>query len=471
MSSLLSDSFLKEAKVILGEKGWREAESDFKDKLIDSRDAPAGHTPFLALPDTPETAAKFITLCAQHKIAIVPQGGNTGRVHGGTPYGEVLLSSDRLKTIRKLDKDNQSLIVEAGVSLQEVQEIADEAGLLFPLSLASEGTAQIGGVAATNAGGINVIQYGMMRDLVLGIEAVLPDGRIWDGLTTLRKDNTGYDLKQLFIGSEGTLGFITAVSLKLFQKPKKLISGYAPLPSPEAALKLLNHLKASLGDSITAFELMPQSGIELVLKYIPDTRDPLKTSEAANYKWRALFEIADFGPSEGEDIPAHIETALGEALELGLIEDVILPKNEGEQTTLWQLRETMPEAERRYGKAIKHDISVPVSKIPEFMALAEEALSKLSPDIEIIAFGHMGDGNLHYNVMPPDGMDSRTVTKCVHDIVIELDGSISAEHGIGLSKADELAARKSKVHMDMVRALKRAFDPDNRFNPGRLVTL
>jgi FAD/FMN-containing dehydrogenase len=328
----------------------------------------------------------------------------------------------------------------------------------------------VGGLISTNAGGVGVLRYGMMRDLVLGIEAVLPDGRVWNGLRGLRKDNTGYDLKHLFIGAEGTLGVVTAATLKLFPKPAVKETAWATVASPQKAVELLQLAKKASGGAVTSFEIVPKLGLELVLKHIPDTRDPLPTA----LPWRVLIELSLPRVDGAREI---MEGMLGEALESEIIADVVICESEAQKAMCWKIRENIAVAEKAHGKALKHDVSVPVSRVAEFIARGTALAHSMQPGADVIAFGHVGDGNIHFNITPPPGadqdrfveQDGLPMSKAVHDLIASLNGSISAEHGIGRLKREELAWRKSAVEMDMMRAVKRALDPDGRMNPGRVL--
>ncbi|MDP2751356.1 MAG: FAD-binding oxidoreductase, partial [Rhodocyclaceae bacterium] len=396
-------------------------------------------------PANTEEVAAVVKLCASNHIAIVPQGGNTGLCGGATPSGgEVVVSLARLNRIRRIHHDH--CIVEAGCTLAAVKEAAALQGRLFPLSLAAEGSAMIGGNLSTNAGGVQVLRYGNARELTLGLEVVLPDGRVWNGLRALRKDNTGVDLKQLFIGAEGTLGIITAAVLKLFPQPKNLVTAWVAVPNPAAALALLQRLS-----NVTAFELIGRMALDLVLKHVSAARDPLLDSPL----WQVLIE------ADTTDLEEH----LAAAMEAGEVTDAILAQSTAQSRTLWNLRESIPEAERAEGFAIKHDISIPLSRLPEFIARADTALSGKT----IICFGHMGDGNLHYNVVTPLS-HTDTINRLVYDLVHELGGSFSAEHGIGQLKRGELLHYKSEVEIDLMRTLKHAIDPQGTMNPGKVLT-
>ncbi len=417
--------------------------------------------------------AEVVRLCAQAGVPVVPQGGNTGLCGGATPLPDgraVLLSLSRLARIRALDPANNTLVAEAGCTLAAVQAAAESIDRLFPLSLASEGSCEIGGNLSTNAGGVHVLRYGNMRELTLGLEVVLPDGRLWDGLRGLRKDNTGYDLKQLFIGAEGTLGIITAAVLKLFPRPRSQAVGWVAVADPAAALALLDRLRDVFGERLSAFELVGRSALELVLRHIPGSRAPFDPLAA----WSVLIELGD--PQPAMDLDAALTATLADAAGQGLIADAVVAASLAQRKALWQLRENISEAQKIEGVSIKHDIAVPLSRIPEFLARAHDALHAAWPGVRIVAFGHLGDGNLHYNLSRPAGEDnaafiarSAEVNRIVHDLVDALGGSISAEHGIGQLKRDELLRYKPAVELDLMRAVKQAIDPRNLMNPGKLL--
>ena len=420
--------------------------------------------------DTQQVAA-VVAACAQAGVAIVPQGGNTGLVGGATPCGgEVLLSLTRLRRIRAVDADNATITVDAGCPLQVVQEAAAAAGFLFPLSLAAEGTATIGGNLSTNAGGVQVLRYGNARDLVLGLEVVLADGRVWDGLRGLRKDNTGYDLKHLFIGAEGTLGLITAAVLKLFPLPRTRLTAWAAVADPAAAVTLLRRLRAGCGERLSAFEIVGRPALDLVLEHIPDARDPL----TARHEWLTLIELSD--SDADADLDASFERVLAAEMEAGRVRDVAVAGSEAQARSLWALRENISEAQKREGISIKHDVSVPVSRIAEFIRRADAALAEAFPGVRVVCFGHIGDGNLHYNQSKAAAQDNAAfiaqtaaVNRLVHDLVAELGGSISAEHGLGQLKREEVRRYKSATELEMMRAVKRALDPRGLMNPGKVL--
>ncbi len=465
-----TSEFIARLTEALGPKGVSTDAHEIDPHISDWRGRWKGSTPVLVKPATTEDVSKAVTLCAEYGFAVNPQGGNSGMVNGSVPQGEVLISLKRMNKVREVDVLNDAMTLEAGVILTRAQEIADENGRLFPLSLGAQGVAMIGGLISTNAGGVGVLRYGMMRDLVLGIEAVLPDGRIWNGLRGLRKDNTGYDLKHLFIGAEGTLGIVTAATLKLFPKPAVKETAWAVVDSPAKAVELLQIAKAVTGGAVTGFEIVPKLGLELVLKHIPDTRDPLPTTAP----WRVLIELSLPREEGARDM---METLLGDAIERGVATDAVICENEAQKAMVWKIRENIAVAERAHGKALKHDVSVPVSRVAEFMDRGAELARSMAPGVDIIAFGHVGDGNIHFNVTPPPGVDQDAfvgkegleVSHAIHDLIASLNGSISAEHGIGRLKRDELAWRKSPVEMEMMRAVKKALDPNGRMNPGRVL--
>lgn len=421
-------------------------------------------------PATSEELAQVVRICAAARVPVVPQGGNTGLVGGGVPDGGILLSTARLDRIREVDPVNRTMTVEAGVILSRVQAAADEAGALFPLSLAAEGSCQIGGNLATNAGGIQVLRYGNARDLVLGLEVVLADGRIWDGLTGLRKNNTGYDLKQLFLGSEGTLGIITAAVLKLFPKPKVTETALAAVKDAASAIALFHRLTDVAGDALTAFELMARRPIEFCLRHIPGTADPFVEA----HPYYALIKLTS--PRAGDPLAATLEAVLCDAMETGHVVNAVIAASEAQAHGLWRLRESIPEAQKHEGGSIKNDISVPVSQVPAFIERATQAVEAAVPGIRVCAFGHIGDGNIHFNLSQPPGADAQhflrdweRLERLVCDVAHDLGGSFSAEHGIGRLKRDSLRRYKTPVELDLMRRLKVALDPDGILNPNKVL--
>jgi len=440
--------------------------------LGEPRDLYHGRALCVLKPRTARDVGDILALCNETGAPVTPQGGNTGLVGGQTPDASgdsVVLSLERLNQIRAVDAAADAMTVEAGVTLAQAQDAAQAADRFFPLSLASEGSCTIGGNLATNAGGVHVIAYGSMRDLALGIEVALADGRLLSTLGALRKDNTGYDLTQLFIGSEGTLGVITAATLKLFPRPRSRAVAFLGLRNPAEALQLLNFVKGHAGPMLNAFEVMSRPGLDLVLRHIPGTRDPL----AQAHDWYALVELAAFAEGEAERAAAEI---LAAALHAGLAQDATLAQSLDQASALWKLRESMSEAQKREGGSIKHDVAVPVNEIPRFIEEAGQRLRAAFPQARPVPFGHMGDGNIHYNVSQPVGGDKADflahwteINAIVHGVVSELGGSISAEHGIGRLKRDLLRQTKSPVALDAMRAIKATLDPNGILNPGVLL--
>lgn len=466
----MSPDFLPQLRTIVGEQHVLGKAFDIAPFCTDWRGRYTGQPLCVVQPASTDEVSAIARACTAAGIAIVPQGGHTGLCGGATPIsGEVVVNLTRLNRIRTIDTDNNTLTVEAGCTLTTVQEAATRADRLFPLSLAAEGTATLGGNLATNAGGVQVLRYGNARDLCLGLEVVLPDGRIWNGLRGLRKDNTGYDMKHLFIGAEGTLGIITAAVLKLFPQPRATATAWVAIPSPAAALALLSRLREKVGDRITAFELIGRPALDLVLRHIPGSRTPL--SNAAN--WHVLIEVADTMVS---DLATPLTEVLDEACQRGETSDAVIAQNEAQAFALWALRENIAAAQKIEGPSIKHDISLPISRIPEFIERCDALLATHAPGLRIVCFGHLGDGNLHYNPSSPVAQENTAlvthaspVNRIVHDLVHELGGSISAEHGLGQLKREEILYYKSNVEMDMMRAVKHALDPLNLMNPGKVI--
>src|SRR5665213_1573542 len=456
---------IERLKSALGEAGWSQDADRLAPKLVEWRGRWSGHTPFLALPKNAEEVAAVVRLCARAGAAITPQGGCTGLVGGQIPQGEILLSTERLTRVRDVDSLDDVLEVEAGVTLAGTHEAALAAGRRFPLSLAPEGSATIGGLISTNAGGTAVLRYGTMRNLVLGIEAVLPNGEVWNGLKRLRKDNTGYDLKQLLIGAEGTLGVVTAAALKLQPLLASRAVAFVGVASPADAIALLNGAKARTGGAVEAFELIGALGVELALAHLPGARAPLQTRPP----WYVLIEIAGAVAGEAE---AGLERLLAGALEDGLIADAAVAQSEAQARAFWALREGQSAAQKSEGPAWKHDISVPISAIAEFLGEAGRRLAARFPGARIDAFGHVGDGNIHYDVLGPAAGDPEAHAagrdagaRIVHDLVHALGGSISAEHGLGTMKTAEALAYKSPVEVAAQRAIRGALDPGRIMNP------
>lgn len=457
----------------VGPRGLIENPEEMLPHLRDQRGRYTGSAPFVVRPADTAEVSRVVSLCAEAGVPIVPQGGNTGLVAGSIPYEageEVVLSLGRMNRVRALDAENFTITVEAGCILQQVQAAAAEADRLFPLSLGAEGSCQIGGNLSTNAGGVQVLRYGNTRDLVLGLEVVLPDGQVWDGLRSLRKDNTGYDLKQLFVGAEGTLGVITAAVLKLYARPREVVTAFVAVRDPEAAVTLLGRCRAASGESVTSFELIPRIALEFSCRHVEGCQDPLGETSP----WYVLVEL--FGGRENGGLREGLEETLMAAYEEGLVGDAALAESETQRAAFWRLREGLVEAQRFEGGSIKHDISVPVSSVPRFIAEATAAVEAACPGIRPVPFGHVGDGNVHFNLSQPEGGDTAAflarwdeINVLVHDFVHALGGSISAEHGIGRMKRAENGRFKSPLELEMMRRVKRAFDPQGLMNPGKLL--
>jgi FAD/FMN-containing dehydrogenase len=468
----IAPAILTDFAAIVGPGHALTAAADTAPYVTEWRERWPGKAALVVRPaDTAEVAA-IVRLAARHRLALVPQGGNTGLVGGQIPDrtgDQIVVSLGRLNRLRALDVQGLTLIAEAGVTLQAVQQAAESAGLLFPLSLAAEGTATIGGNLATNAGGTAVLAYGNARDLALGLEVVLPDGEIWNGLRTLRKDNTGYDLKNLFIGAEGTLGIITAAALKLFPRPRRRATVFAATPSPQHALDALARLRDAAPGTIASFELIPRIGLDFVLRHVPGTRDPL----AAKSPWYLLIEIAS---QTAAGFDAAVEAALAAALDSGALTDAVPAASEAQARAFWQLRESLSGAQKGEGGSIKHDVSVPVAAVPALIAEGMAAAVALVPGARPVPFGHLGDGNIHFNITQPEGADTaaflarwEAMNAVIHAIVTRLGGSISAEHGIGTAKRDLLPEVKSPVEMALMHRLKAMLDPLGIMNPGKIL--
>lgn len=469
----ISDETLQRLKDAVGPTGYLENPSDTEAYVVDARELYHGKTSLVLRPATTDEVAAVVRICAESAIPITPQGGNTGYCGGATPDEsghQIVISLARMNRIRHIDPLNYTLTAEAGCILTTIQDAAEEADRLFPLSLGAEGSCQIGGNLSTNAGGVAVLRYGNTRDLVLGLEVVLPDGEIWNGLRRLRKDNTGYDLKHLFLGAEGTLGIVTAVVLKLFPRPQDVVTTFVALPDAHAALKLLSRMRAATSDGVTSFEYVHRRCIDLVLKHIEDTSDPFDEA----YEHYALIECSAGRPDSG--LTATVEEALGAAFEAEEIANAVIASSGQQAAALWRLRETVPEAQKLAGPGLKHDISVPLTKVPDFLDRATQVAEDMIPGVYVIPFGHMGDGNIHFNLSrPPESDGAEMMTKAhdlevaVHDLAVELDGSFSAEHGIGKLKRGELARYKSDVEFELMQTIKGVIDPNGTMNPGKIL--
>ncbi|MFN0262690.1 FAD-binding oxidoreductase [Tepidamorphus sp. 3E244] len=467
-----ASALLSRIASIVGAANVLTDQADMAAHMTEPRDKYHGKSLGVVLPGDTQEVSQVVRMAAEAGIAIVPQGGNTGLVGGQIPSEaghELVISLRRLNRIRAIDTSSNTMTVEAGCVLETVQNAADDADRLFPLSLASEGSCTIGGNIASNAGGTAVLAYGNTRELVLGLEVVLADGRIWEGLRSLRKDNTGYDLKDLFIGSEGTLGIVTAAVVKLFPKPRTRSTAMVALHTLADAMWLLDIARSTVGPALTAFEFMPRIGLDFILTHAPSTRDPF----GEDHPWYVLMEFSSGTEDALDDV---LEQVLAEAYEAGHVLDAIPAKSESEAKDFWQLRMLLSEVQRQEGGSIKHDVAVPVAKVPQFVREASDAVTELVPGCRPVPFGHLGDGNVHFNVSQPVGGDKAAflaqwdaVSEKVHAIVLDMGGTISAEHGIGRMKREMLARTKSAVEMDLMRKIKSVLDPDGILNPGKVL--
>lgn len=468
-----SPALLDRLRDIVGPHGFFDQPRDIEPFLVDHRGLYRGSTPLVLRPESTAQVAAILKTCNDARVGVVPVGGNTGYCGGATPSADgsqIVLSMARMRRIREVDAHNYTMIAEAGCVLAEVQAAAAAVDRLFPLSLGSEGSCQLGGNLSTNAGGTAVLRYGMARDLVLGLEVVLPDGRVLDSLRSLRKDNTGYGLRDLFIGAEGTLGVITAAALKLFSQPAELVTAWLAVSEPQAAVALLSRLRAVSGDLVSTFELVPRIGLELVTRHIANTSDPFDKP----YEWYVLLEVGA-GKLAG-NVGEALESELAAAMEAGEVLDAVLAASEAQRKALWRLRETIPEAQRHDGASIKHDISVPTSELPRFIDEGQALIRSLAPRGRPVVYGHLGDGNLHFNVSqssdePAQEFMARApqIHRAIHDLVARYGGSFSAEHGIGRLKRGELERYKNPVALEVMRAIKRTFDPHGIMNPGKVI--
>jgi FAD/FMN-containing dehydrogenase len=473
MSVAERGSVLEKIKAIVGPKGWTTDPHDIEPHLTEPRGLYHGATPMVVRPASTEEVAAVVKLCAAARLPIVPQGGNTGLVGAQVPWEDgdsIVLSLARMNRIRAVDPLNYTITVEAGIILADVQKAAEDADRLFPLSLGAEGSCRIGGNLSTNAGGVAVLRYGNARDLALGLEVVLPDGQVWNGLRGLRKDNTGYDLKQLFIGGEGTLGIITAAVLKLFPRPREIETAFLALSRVEDVMEVFARARAASGDQLTAFELIPRIGIEMTTRHLHALSDPI----AAEYPWYVLLEVSSSQTEGG--LRTMLESFLAAQMEAGLVVDGVIAASAAQAAELWRIRDGMTEAQGFEGGSIKHDVSVPVSRVADFIVEASAAVSRAIPGIRPVPFGHVGDGNIHFNLSQPLGADKaeflarwEEMNRIVHDIVAARNGSISAEHGIGRMKVEEITHYKTKIELDLMRKIKAALDPEGIMNPGKVV--
>jgi FAD/FMN-containing dehydrogenase len=465
----LSPELIDQFRNIVGNKFAVTDPADIAPYLTEERDLFHGRSPLVLRPGSTAEVAAICRLASGHRVALVPQGGNTGLVGGQTPHnGEVVVSLRRLDKIRDIDIASNTMTCEAGVVLQIAQQRASEFDRLFPLSLGAEGSCTIGGNLSTNAGGTTALAYGVAREMALGLEVVLADGRILNVLSKLKKDNTGYDLRNLFIGSEGTLGIITAATLKLFPKPRAVETAMVGLKTPAAALKLLSISQNEAGGTLTSFELLSEVAVDFSIRHGIDIRDPLDS----RHQWYVLMELS----SPRHDARAAIESILAQGLEAGIVDDAVIAANLTQRSAFWKLRDEMSAAQKPEGGSIKHDISVPVIAVPDFIEQADSAVAKLIPGARPVPFGHLGDGNIHYNVSQPIGGDPaaflarwQEVNAAVFEVVLRLGGSISAEHGIGVLKRDELPEVKDKVAIELMRSIKAMLDPRGIMNPGKVL--
>ena len=470
---MLTGDTLAKLKAAVGDGAWLDARDDLSAFTTDFRHLYHGVTPLVLMPRSVDQVSRVLAICNRERIGLVPHGGNTGYCGGATPDesgSQVVLSMRRLNRVREIDAANDSLIVEAGCTLADTHAAARSRERLFPLSLGSEGTAQIGGNLSTNAGGTAVLRYGMMRDLVLGLEVVLADGRVLSSLKSLRKDNTGYDVKSLFIGAEGTLGVITAACLKLFPEPRDQATALVGIDSPAQALALLAQLKLASGEALTAFEIMPRIAVELTVKHVAGVANPLDQGAP----WYVLVELSSASARAqlGETLSATLE----QSAERGMVRNAALATSLAQSRAMWKLRESIPEAQRHHGASLKHDVAVPISRIPELIERGTELVHRLAPEGEVVSYGHVGDGNLHFNASQKTGSPAPAflaraapLESAMFDLVESLGGSISAEHGIGRLKAAELAKRADPVELATMRALKVALDPNGILNPGKVL--
>ena len=464
------EDLLQALRDVVGPQAFLDAAADVESYVVEERGLWRGTCAAVVKPGTTGEVSRIVALCAAAGVPIVPQGGNTGLLGASVPQGGIVVSLSRMNRVRNVDSLNQTLTAEAGCVLADIQRVAEEADCFFPLSMGAEGTCQIGGNLSTNAGGVNVLRFGNARDQVLGLEVVLPDGRVWDGLRALRKDNTGYDLKQLFVGAEGTLGIITAAVLALFPRHRVTETVFAAVADPRAVLKLFSLVRAVCGDSLTAFEMIPRIALDFGIRHIPGVVDPM----AESHDFYALIEVTS--TRQDDSLRAALEGVLGRALEDGILEDAVVAKSGSQRQDLWRIRETIPESQKSEGGSIKHDVAVPVSRVAEFVDRATALMVKALPGCRVLAFGHVGDGNIHFNISQPIGMDAKEfmkkwfkINRMTHDLAMEMEGSFSAEHGIGILKREDLRRYRSPLEVELMERLKAVLDPGNLMNPGKVL--
>ena len=478
-SAPVTAAILNSLREIVGDKGLILDEHDKQPFVTDWRGSRVGRAAAVVRPADTEEVSKVVKLCYDNGIAIVPQGGNTGLMGGATPWPThcgILLSLGRMNHVLNVDPIGYSMTVEAGCILQTIQDTAAGHDRFFPLSLGAQGSCMIGGNLSTNAGGVQVLRFGNARNLVLGVEVVLANGDVWDGLRSLKKDNAGYDLKQLFVGAEGTLGIITKAVLKLWPAPKDVCTAWLAIRDPQAAIDILSGAYVASDDNVGSCELMSSACIDMVLRHIPGTQDPLK----AETEWYLLLEWSSSRSRQdgGTGMSEKMEQFLADQLEAGRVLDAVIAQTQTQSRNMWRIRESVAEAQRAEGPGLSYDVSVAVSRIPEFIDKGSKAVLDILPTIRPYPLGHIGDGNLHFSFMGPKGMDRQTltqysaaITRVVNDLITSIGGSISAEHGIGIEKIDELAHCRSKTELDIMRTIKRALDPKNIMNPGKILRL
>ena len=475
----VTPAIMQALRDIVGEKGLIADEQGKQPFVIDWRGSTVGSAAVVVRPASTEEVSRVVKLCFKHGIAVVPQGGNTGLMGGATPWPNhsgIVLWLGRMNRVLNVDPVGYSMTVETGCVLQNLQETAASHDRFFPLSLGAEGSCMIGGNLSTNAGGVQVLRYGNARNLVLGLEVVLPNGEVWDGLRALKKDNTGYDLKHLFMGAEGTLGVITKAVLKLWPAPKDVCTAWLAIRDPQAAVEILSGAHSASDDNVGSCELMSRAATDMVLRHIPGVQDPLE----AETQWYLLLEWSSSRPKShgAEGMSEKLEQFLAIELQSGRVFDAVIAQSEAQSRNMWRIRESVAEAGRADGPSLSYDISVAVSKIPEFINKGIAAALAILPGLRPLPLGHIGDGNIHFSFAAPKGMDRSTlhqhapaVTRAVNDLVTSMAGSISAEHGIGIDKLDELAHYRSKVELETMRTIKRALDPKNIMNPGKVLRL
>ena len=479
----VTPDILAQLRAIVGDRGLLEQPQDIRPFVTDWRGQLNGNAAVVVRPSSTEEVAKVVKLCHDNTIAIVPQGGNTGLMGGATPWPAhtgIVLSLGRMNRVIEVDAKGYTMTVEAGCVLQTLQQLASDHDRLLPLSLGAQGSCMIGGNLSTNAGGAQVLHYGNTRNFVLGLEVVLPNGDVWNRLRALKKDNTGYDLKHLFIGAEGTLGIITKAVIKVWPKPKDIATAWLAIPSVQAAVDLLSESHSASEDSVTSFEIMHRLSLDGVFKHVPGTQDPMPHTATRESPWYILTEWSSTRPKPegGEGMAERMETFLANAMERGLVEDAVIAQSEAQARGMWNIREGHAEASRSEGPAVSYDMSVATTKIPAFVDAGNEAAKSVLPGIRLSPVGHIGDGNLHYGFKAPEGMSRETftqykpaITRAINDLIRTFGGSISAEHGIGQEKLDELAYYSSPVEMAAMKAVKQALDPKNIMNPGKIIRM